>query len=73
MEENELTTSYANSEPSLHNARITSTENIGNAHGATLMEGENCLSYHLMGMGIPIFYQVVVTIVVAENDTPIQL
>ena len=29
--------------------------------------------YHIMGMGIPIFYQVVVTIVVAENDTPIRL
>ena len=26
-----------------------------------------------MGMGIPIFRQVVVTIVVAENDTPIRL
>ena len=42
MEENEeLTTSYANLEPSLHNALITPTENIGNAHGATLTEGEN--------------------------------
>ena len=29
--------------------------------------------YHLMGTGIPIFRQVVVTIVVAENDTPIRL
>ena len=45
MEENEeLTTSYANSEPSLHNAPITPAENIGNAHGATLTEGENCLN-----------------------------
>ena len=45
MEENEeLTTSYANSEPSLHNAPITPAENIGNAHGPTLMEGENCLN-----------------------------
>ena len=26
-----------------------------------------------MGMGIPIFYQIVVTIVVAESDTPIRL
>ena len=26
-----------------------------------------------MGMGIPIFHQVEVTIVVAENDTPIRL
>jgi hypothetical protein len=45
MEENEeLTTSYANSEPSLHNAPITPAENTGNAHGPTLMEGENCLN-----------------------------
>ena len=29
--------------------------------------------YHLMGMGIPIFCQVEVTIVVAENDIPIRL
>ena len=29
--------------------------------------------YHLMGMGILIFRQVEVTIVVAENDTPIRL
>ena len=29
--------------------------------------------YHLMETGIPIFRQVVITIVVAENDTPIQL
>ena len=29
--------------------------------------------YHLMGTGITIFRQVEVTIVVAENDTPIQL
>ena len=29
--------------------------------------------YHLMGTGFPIFRQVEVTIVVAENDTPIQL
>ena len=27
--------------------------------------------YHLMGTGIPIFRQVEVTIIVAENDTPI--
>ena len=47
MEENEeLTTSYANEEPSLYNAPITPApaENIGNAHGATLIEGENCLN-----------------------------
>ena len=45
MEENvELTTSYANSEPSLHNTPITPAENTGNAHGATLMEGENCFN-----------------------------
>ena len=44
MEENELTTSYANSEPSLYNAPITPVENTGNAHGATLMEGENCFN-----------------------------
>ena len=37
----ELTTSYANSEPSLHNAPITPTKNTGNTHGATLTEGEN--------------------------------
>ena len=45
MEENkELTTSYANSEPSLHNAPITPAENTCNAHGATLTEGENCFN-----------------------------
>ena len=45
MEENEeLTTSYVNSEPSLHNAPITPDEITGNAHGATLTEGENCLN-----------------------------
>ena len=45
MEENEvLATSCANLEPSLHNAPITSSENIGNAHGATLMRGERCLN-----------------------------
>jgi hypothetical protein len=43
MKENEeLTSSCANSEPSLHNAPYTPTENIGNVHGATLTEGENC-------------------------------
>ena len=45
MEENEeLPTSYANSEPSLHNAPITPTENTGNAHGATLKEDKNCFN-----------------------------
>ncbi|RLN41782.1 hypothetical protein C2845_PM01G37200 [Panicum miliaceum] len=45
VEENEeLTTSHANSELSLHNAPITPTANTGNAHGATLTEGENCLN-----------------------------
>ena len=45
MEENEeLTFSCTISEPSLHNALINPTENIGNAHGATLTEGENCLN-----------------------------
>ena len=39
----ELTTSCANSEPSLHNAPINPAENIGNNHGATLTEGENSL------------------------------
>ena len=29
--------------------------------------------YQLMGMGILIFHQVEVTIIVAENDTPIRL
>ena len=44
MEENkELTTSYANLEPPLHNAPITPAENTGNAHGAKLMEGESSL------------------------------
>ena len=32
-----------------------------------------CPHHHLMGTGIPIFRQVLVTIVVAENDTPIRL
>ena len=40
----ELTTSYANLEPSLHNTPITPAENTGKAHGATLTEGENCLN-----------------------------
>ena len=45
MEENEeLTTSYANSEPSLHNAPIILAKNTGNVHGATLMECENCFN-----------------------------
>jgi hypothetical protein len=45
MKENEdLTSSCANSEPSLHNAPNTPTENIGNVHGATLTEGENCVN-----------------------------
>ena len=41
----ELTTSCANLEPSSHNAPITPAENmnIGNAHGATLTEGETSL------------------------------
>ena len=43
-ENEELTTSYPNSEPSLHNAPITPAENTGNAHGATLTEGENCFN-----------------------------
>jgi hypothetical protein len=44
-ENDELTTSCVNSEPSLHYASITPTENenIGNAHSATLAEGENFL------------------------------
>jgi hypothetical protein len=36
--------SCANLEPSPHNAPNTPTENIGNAHGATLTEGENCVN-----------------------------
>ena len=45
VEENEeLTTSYANSEPSLHHAPITPAENTDNAHGPTLTEGENYLN-----------------------------
>jgi hypothetical protein len=43
-ENEELTSSCANSEPSLHNAPNTPTENIGNVHGATLTEGENCVN-----------------------------
>ncbi|WP_323162572.1 hypothetical protein, partial [Pseudomonas rhodesiae] len=44
-ENEELTSSCSNSEPSLSNAPITpaATENAGNAHGATLTEGESCL------------------------------
>ena len=46
MKENEeLTTSYANSEPLLHNAPITPTENTGNAHGATLTKVRIVLMY----------------------------
>ena len=30
-------------------------------------------NYHLMGTGIPIFRQIVITIIVVENDTPIWL
>jgi hypothetical protein len=45
MKENEeLKSSCANFEPSLHNAPNTPTENIGNVHGATLTEGENCVN-----------------------------
>jgi hypothetical protein len=43
MEENEeLTTSCPNSEPPLHNALDTSTEDTCNDDGAILTEGENC-------------------------------
>jgi hypothetical protein len=34
----------ASSDPSLHNAPNTPTENIGNVHGATLPKGENCVN-----------------------------
>jgi hypothetical protein len=34
----------ASSDPSLHNAPNTPTENIGNVHGATVTEGENCVN-----------------------------
>ena len=45
MKENEeLTTSFANSEPSLHNAPITPAKNTSNAHGATLTEAEKCFN-----------------------------
>ena len=44
IENEKLIASYANSEPSLHNAPITPAENTGNAHSATLTEGENCLN-----------------------------
>jgi hypothetical protein len=42
-ENKELTTSCANSEPSLHNAHITPAENENtcNAYGAALTQGEN--------------------------------
>ena len=43
-ENEELTTSYANLEPSLHIAPITPAENTGNTHGATLTESENCFN-----------------------------
>jgi hypothetical protein len=46
MKENEvLTTSYQNSESSFHTAPVTPTENEskGNAHGATLTDGETSL------------------------------
>jgi hypothetical protein len=43
-ENEELTSSSVNSEPSLHNAPNTPTENIGNVHGAALTEGENCVN-----------------------------
>jgi hypothetical protein len=44
-ENEELTTSCANSEPSLHNAPIPPTENknTGNTHGATLTKRKNYL------------------------------
>jgi hypothetical protein len=38
------TSSFANIEPSLHNAPNTPTKNTCNAHGATLTEGENCVN-----------------------------
>ena len=45
VEENEeLTTSCANLEPSLHNAPVTARTDTGSANGATLMEGENCFN-----------------------------
>jgi hypothetical protein len=43
-ENEELTSSCANSEPSLHNAPNTLTENIGIVHGAAVTEGENCVN-----------------------------
>jgi hypothetical protein len=39
-----MAASFANVEPSLHNAPNTPTKNIGNAHGATFTEGENCVN-----------------------------
>jgi hypothetical protein len=33
----------ASADQSLHNAPNTPTENIGNVHGVTLTEGENCV------------------------------
>jgi hypothetical protein len=45
MNENEeLTSSYATSEPSFYNASYHPTANTGNVHGATLTEGENCVN-----------------------------
>jgi hypothetical protein len=41
-EKEELTSSCENSEPPLHNAPDTSTEDTSNDHGAVLTEGENC-------------------------------
>ena len=61
VEDNEeLTTLYANSEPSLHHAPITPAENTGNVHGPTLMEGENCLNVLIFSTNHAVIEQLLV-------------
>ena len=55
----ELTTSCANSEPSLHNTPINPAEDIG-AHGATLMEGENSLDVLIFSTNHAMMEQILV-------------
>ena len=50
--------------------RMRNTQNQGIKVNLTVYLSSD---YHLMETGIPIFRQVMVTIVVAENDTPIRL
>jgi hypothetical protein len=60
MNKNEkLTSSCANSEPSLHNAPNTPSENIVNVHGATLTEGENCVNMLNFSINHTLFEQLI--------------